>query len=225
MIIIVMLGSGGMKLKIALLVICFLEQNVGANAGLLELAVVFYRGSGNIDIYSADISVFVMNGIDGVDALQDVFDRIVFGILTGFNGQTLVSHILQGDHLRPHLLLGQLFTRDVLVFEMIGTIHTAVDTVIGQIQRRKNNDTVAIKALLDLLSDLIDPLNFLRILTSQQNTGLSVGQSGTFPALFGFPGSGLFQDLIDQCHVVLILLSILQCGTDLAVMDKLFCLQ
>ena len=92
----------------------------------------------------------MFDGIDRLDALQHIFDRVVDGVFAGFQRQALVAHVLQRDDLAADLLLRQLFARDMAVFLMIRAIGAAVYTVVGEVQRRKHHDAVAVELLLDL---------------------------------------------------------------------------
>ena len=83
-----------MQLQIAVAVVCFLEQNIGADPGLLEHPVFLHRGRGDVHIHAADRAVFVLDGIDCLDGFQNIFDGIVHGVLARFNRETLVAHIL-----------------------------------------------------------------------------------------------------------------------------------
>ena len=47
----------------------------------------------------------MLDGIDGLDALQHILDGTVHRILAGFQSQALVSHILEGNDLPPDILL------------------------------------------------------------------------------------------------------------------------
>ena len=49
--------------------VCFLEQNVSADAGVVQLFVVFDGCCGNVDIHAANRTVFVFDGINGFNAL------------------------------------------------------------------------------------------------------------------------------------------------------------
>ena len=66
---IIMLWSGWMKFFIALLVIGLLEQNVGSDSCILQLAVILNGCCRNIDINAADRAVFMLDTINGIDAL------------------------------------------------------------------------------------------------------------------------------------------------------------
>ena len=66
-----------------------------------------------------------------------------------------MTHILQGNDLASDLFLGKLDAGNVFVFHMIRAVHTAVDAVVGEIERGKHDDAVAVEGLLDLLSQLV----------------------------------------------------------------------
>ena len=79
---IVMLWSCRVKLFIALLVICLLEEDICSDACLLEFAVVFNGSCGNVDIYTTDSAVLVLDRVNSVDTFKDILDRIVYRVLT-----------------------------------------------------------------------------------------------------------------------------------------------
>ena len=85
-IIVIALGACGMKLFVALFVVGFLEENVGANAGIFQFSVILHCGGGNIYVYTADRPVFMFDAVNGFDALQYVFNGIVLRILARFQG-------------------------------------------------------------------------------------------------------------------------------------------
>ena len=127
---IVMLWSCRMKLLIALLVICLLEEYVGSDSCLLELSVILHCSGSDIYIYTADSSVFVLDAVDCVDTLENVLNRIVYRVLSCLDCKTLVSHILKGCDLLYYLLLSELLSRNMLIFHVIWTVNTAVHTVV-----------------------------------------------------------------------------------------------
>ena len=83
-----------------------MKKNICTNACFFEFPVVFHGGGGNVDVDAADRAVFMLDGINGVDTFEDVFDRVIDRVFTGFDGKALVSHILQGGHLADDVLLG-----------------------------------------------------------------------------------------------------------------------
>ena len=119
-----------MKLLIALLVICLLEEYVGSDSCLLELSVILHCSGSDIYIYTADSSVFVLDAVDCVDTLENILNRIVYRVLSCLDCKTLVSHILKGCDLLYYLLLSELLSRNMLIFHVIWTINTAVHTVV-----------------------------------------------------------------------------------------------
>ena len=129
-VVVVVLGAGGMQLQIALLVIRLLEEDVGADARVLEPAVVFHRSRGDVHVHAADGAVLVVDGVNRFDALEDVLDGVVLRVLSRLDRQALVAHVLQRDDLLPDLLLRQLAARDGLVLHVIRTVHAAVHAVV-----------------------------------------------------------------------------------------------
>ena len=210
-----MLGSGRVQLEIAFLVVGLLEQDVGADAGLLELAVVFDRGGCDVDVDAADGAVLVLDAVDGLDALEYVLDGVVDRVLSGLEREALVSHVLQGDDFLSDLLLGQLFAGDVAVLGVIRTVNAAVDAVVGQIERGKHDDAVTIKVLLDLLCQGVNLLVFVLQGAVEQHGCLPVSKA---PAL-----ARLVQDLIDERAVCAVLLCVVQRLQDLLVVDEVVC--
>mgnify|MGYP006904111162 CR=1 FL=1 len=115
---VVALRAGGVECFVSGFVVGFLEENVGADACIAQFAVVLDRRSRDIYVHAADRPVLVMYGVDRLDRFENVLDRIVARVLSGFECQTLVTHILQRDNLAGNLFLRQLlrviwrFSRD-----------------------------------------------------------------------------------------------------------------
>lgn len=214
-----------MQLEVALLVVGLLKQNVSADAGVLQLAVVLDCSRCNVDVNTSNRTVFMLDGVNGVDALENVLNRVVDRVLTSLNGKTLVTHILQRDNLAGDLFLRQLFAGDMAVFRVIRTVNTAVYAVIRQIQRRKHNNTVAVERQLDLLGQLIHLLDLFGNIAGQQHGGFAMRQTGTVYAGGGLLRTGLFQNAVDQLDVVLVLLGVFQRFKDFLMVDKLLCME
>ena len=204
-----------MQLLVSFFIICLLEQDIGADPGIPQLAVILHGSRRDVDVDPADSAVLVLDAVNGPDALQDVFDGVFYRMLPGFDGQPFVAHVLQRDDLRPDLLLGQLLSRDVLILTVIRTVDASVHAVIGQIQGREHDDPVAVKMLLDLFAQIKDLLYDRGILAFQQRCRLLVGQPLVLTALL--------QDLLHQFQIVLVLLGIGQRRPDLRIVDELFC--
>ena len=153
-----MLGAGGMQGFVVFLVVSLLEEYVGADAGFFQLLVVFYGSGGDVDVHAPDGAVLMLDAVDGLDAFQNVLDGIVDGVFAGLQGQALMSHVLQGDDFGPDFLLGELFPRDVLVFEVVGAVDAAVHAIVGKVKRCEEDDAVAVKVFFDLLRQGVDLL-------------------------------------------------------------------
>ena len=100
--------TGRVKTLVAFLVVGFLEQDVRANLGFLQHAVFLHRGCRDVHVHATDGAVFMLHGIDGAHRLQDVFDGVVLRIFACFDGQALMTHILQGNNLIADLFLSEL---------------------------------------------------------------------------------------------------------------------
>ena len=75
-------------------------------------------------------AVFMLDGIDGMDAFEDIVNRVMDGVFARLDGKTLVALVLERDDLGTQFLLRQLFPRYVLVLRVIGTVYAAVYAVI-----------------------------------------------------------------------------------------------
>ena len=125
-----------------------------------------------------------------------------------------MPHVLKGHYFPFNLFLREFFSRNVFILCMIRTIHTAVHTIIRQIQWSKHYNSIAVKILFNLFRQCTDFLILLLILTDQKNRCLPMVQTFSF--------SCFLKNLIDQFHIVLVPFCILQSLHDLLMTDKLF---
>ena len=209
-VVVVVLGARGVQLEVALLVVGLLEEDVGADARVLQLAEVLHRGGGDVDVDAPDVAVFVVDAVDGPDAVQDVLDGVVDRVLARFDGQPFVPHVLQRDDLAPDLLLRQLLARDGLVRRVVGAVEAAVDAVVGEVERREDHDAVPVERQLDLLRDLVHPRHLVRQLAGQEHGGLPVGEAAALTASRGPARARLLQELVDQADVLLVAVRVVQ---------------
>ena len=98
------------------------------------------------------------------------------------------------------------------VLHVVRAVGTAVDAVVGQIQRREHDDPVAVEVLLDLFSQGVDLLVLLFDVAVQENGGVPVGEAPALP--------GLREDLVDEGLIVPVLLREGESLQDLLVVDK-----
>ena len=160
-----------------------------------------------------------------MDALQDIFNGIVHRVLPGFDGQALVPHILECHDFRTDFLLGELFPGDVFVDPVIGTVDAAVDTVVGQVEGGEEDDAVAVEGVLDLRRQLVHLLHLFRDVAGQQDGSLPMSQAGTEGAVVGLFGACLFQQRVDEGHVVLVLFCVADGVQNFLVVDEFFCFE
>ena len=210
---VVALRAGGVECFVSGFVVGFLEENVGADACIAQFAVVLDRRSRDIYVHAADRPVLVMYGVDRLDRFENVLDRIVARVLSGFECQTLVTHILQGNHLAADFVLGEFAARNGFVFLVIRAIYAAVDAVVRQIERREHYDTVAVDFLLDLFGQREHAL--------VQVFEFALEQRGRFAVRDPFAFGRFLQDRLDQGAVRTIFAGVSQRFDDFSVMDEL----
>lgn len=163
---VISLGSLWMKLLVLLRMVGFLEELIGADLRIMKLAVIFNRRRGDVDVQAADLSVLVFDRIDGLNRLQNVFDGVVLGVLASLEQQTLVTEVLKGNHLAGDFFLRELLADDVLIFSVIRAIGAGIHAVIGEIERREENDAVAVD--FSLTSRAIEKMRSLQSSRSQK---------------------------------------------------------
>ena len=202
-----------MKLQIAFFVVSFLKQNVGSDTGFFEQAVIIYGRCGNIDVNAADRAVFMLDAVNGVDRIQIIIHRIVNRIFSGFQRQTLVSHILQGNDFLADFLLCQFFSGDMFIFQVVRTVGAAVDAVVGQIKRREHHNPVSIEIFFDLFRKFEDFLILFLVGTGEENGSFTVGQP--------FPFFCFFDQRIDQCKIVFVFIGVGECFQNFLMVDKI----
>ena len=125
-----MLGTCGVELQIALLVVGFLKQNICTDTRILELAVIFNSGCGYINVDATNCAVLVIYAVNCLDALENILNRVVYRVLACFDCKTLMPHILKCDNLCANLVLSELFSGNMLILHMIRAINAAVHAVV-----------------------------------------------------------------------------------------------
>lgn len=130
MIRVVVLGTCGVELQIALLMVGFLKQNICTNTRVLELSVIFNSGCGYINVDATNCAVLVIYAVNILDSLENVLNRVVYGVFARFDCKTLMPHILKCDYLRANLVLRELFSGNMLILHMIRAINAAVHAVV-----------------------------------------------------------------------------------------------
>ena len=177
-----------MVIGVDLGIIGFLEQDVRADIGGLELLVVLYRGRSDVDIDASNFAFVDFGVIDGLDTVEDVVDVTFFVVFSGLQGNALVAEPDDGLSLGADLVLGQLAAVEFIA-ALITAIAAFVDTMVTDIKRRKNDDALAVDGFLDLAGDVEQPLQMLGLGQFQQHGNLMVGQAGK--------RSGLLENAVD----------------------------
>ena len=91
---IVVFRACGMELFIAFFMISFLEQDVCTDASFFQHPIFFYCGCCNVHIHSADGTIFMLNGINGLNTFQNIFNGVIHRVFPSFQRQTFMPHVL-----------------------------------------------------------------------------------------------------------------------------------
>ncbi len=142
-----------MECLVRCLVVRLLEEDIGTDTGLVQLAIVLDCRGGDIDVHATDRTVLMVYRVDGGDGLEDVLDGVVHGIFSGFECEAFVPHVLERRHFATDLILGEFAARDGFILEVVGTVHAPVYAVVGEIQRCEHDDTIAVETLFDLFGE------------------------------------------------------------------------
>ena len=203
--------------------VCFLEEDICSNSRILEFFIVFDSSCGDIYVYTADSSVFVVNAIYRLYALEDIFDRVIDRVFARFYCEAFMSHILKRDDFFFYFLLGEFFSRDSFILRVVGAIDTSVDTIVRQIKRCEHYDSVTIELELYLLGYFIHFLYFFGDITREKHRCFAVGESAAGEAMFCFFRASFFQYCVDKLNVIFIRFRIGERFEYFFVVDKFFC--
>ena len=119
-----------MKLLVCLTVVSLLEEDVCADASILEACVVLDGSCRNVNVHTAYSAILVVDRVDGVDRLQYILDGAELGVLASLQRKALVAHILKCDNLATYLLLRKLTAGNSLVLSVVGAVYTAIHAVV-----------------------------------------------------------------------------------------------
>ena len=106
---------------------------------------------------------------------------------------------------------------------MIRTVDTAIDTVVGQIKGRKDDDSIPVIGQLDFLRQRINFIQYLRVFTGKEHRRLPVRESTTYGGTSIPAGLRFLKNLSDQFLVILVLLCIGKGGKNLLMVNKFIC--
>ena len=208
------LRSLRMKKLVAFLVIGFLEELIGTDLRFVELAVVFDRRRGDVDVQTANGAVLVLDRIDRLDGFEDVFDRVVFLMFARFEKKTLVAEVLQSDDFAFDFFLRELLALDVLVLRVVRAVGAGVDAVVREVERRKENDAGAVDVFLHAHGRVEDLLVDVFQVAGEEH--------GRFTVREAAEGGRFFQKRIDQGTVVLVFFGVGERVENFFVTDELF---
>ena len=136
-------------------------------------------------------------------------------MLACFQQKALVAHVLKGDHFLTDLLLRQLLTNDGLVLGVVWAVDTTVDTVVGEVERCKEHDTIAVDVFFDLFSQTEDAFVAFGDVAVEQDGGFTVREA--------LEGLSLVEDRIDQFSITFVFLCPSERGLDFFIGNEFFC--
>ena len=154
----------------------------------------------------------MFDAVDGVDRFEDVFDRIVFGVLARFEQKTFMPQVLQRDHFTANFVLRELLADDVFVFGVVRAVNATVDAMIGEVEGRKEHDTLAVDVLLYLDRSVKNRLVAVREIARQEDGGFAVSEA--------FALRCLMDEGFDERAVGLMFFRISERGFNLVVIDE-----
>ena len=133
-----------------------------------------------------------------------------------------MTHVLQGDYLVADFVLGKFFAHDVLVLYVIRTVDTPVHTVVGEIERRKHNYSVAVEREFDFFRDPVHFFNLFRDGTGKEHCRLPVGEAAAAVAVARLFGACFLEQRVYQLNIVFIFFGVAESFKNLFVIDKFF---
>ena len=176
------LGAAHVHELVGGLVVGFLKKNIGAESGILESAVIFRRGGGDVHVHAADGAVAQLRIVNGVHALENVLDGTVAVVLAGLEKKTLVTELLEGEHLLTELLLRKLAAHRFVAC-VKAAVAAVVDAVVRKIQRREHHDAASVDVLLDLACQRVDIVQRLLVVHIQKHGRLAMRESAVLAGL------------------------------------------
>ena len=103
---------------------------------------------------------------------------------------------------------------------MVGTVDAAVDAVVGEVERRKQHDAVAVERELDFLGELVDFGDLFGNVAGKQHGCLAVRQPGAVHAACRRLRPRLFKERVDEFDIVFVRLGVAQGLEDFLVVDE-----
>ena len=160
-----------MNAAIRFVVVGFLEDLIGADAGGLDdpIAVVIQRGGVQVD--AADFAAAGGGRVDVLHALGHEAG-VVLRMLAEDEDQPLVPLVFQGQHLLADFVLVQRAANLRLVRAAERAIEAIVRAVVADVDRREQHDAVAVNVAFQLPGGVEDLFEQFRLVGGQQRGGL-----------------------------------------------------
>ena len=111
-----------------------------------------------------------------------------------------------------HFLLSEFLAGQLTILGMIRAVYTTVDAIIGEVERGKEHDTVAIEAIFHLPGQIVNALSAFSVVAEQQHGSLTMGESLTL--------SGFCNERMNELNIVFVGLRIFQRGPNFSVINE-----
>ncbi len=161
----------GMDAMVGFVVIGFLEDLIGADAGRLDRGIAGMVQRGGVEVHPANFALAGLDRIDLPHAIGHVMG-VVLRMLAEDEDDALVAAVFQGFDLGAQVGRRER-AADILG---VGTAEAAVLTIVGalvaDIQRREQDDAVAVDVAFQLPGGREDLLHAGRVVGGQQHGGL-----------------------------------------------------
>ena len=179
-----------MPLRIGLLVIRLLENLIGADARGLDGAEAGLVERGRIDVHAADLAPPLLGGIDQARGVRNEVGVILRALAIDQN-QALVAQVLQRLHLAHQLLVGERVAHRARERPAEPAILAVVAAIVAHIERREEDDAVAVDLALQRTRGLENLFHQLQALRAKQHRRLLNGQRLLAQALGNDSAHGL----------------------------------
>jgi hypothetical protein len=151
--VIIPFGTGRMHGRIGLAVVSFLEKLEGADFGFLELLEFVQRGRRDVHVDAPDFSATDLGPVDGVNRPEDVIEPLLRIGFAGHEQQPFVALPDEDLHLAGNFVLRQHLPFQFGVLGAEGAIAALVLAEVGNVERRKQHEPVAVNLVLDPARD------------------------------------------------------------------------
>ena len=160
-----------MHAGVRFMMIGFLENLIGADAGRFNDPVSFMIHGRRVDIDSANFPVPVAGGVDRTHAFGNEIG-VVFGMLAENQDQPLLPRSLELHHLFAQFFKCQSAPHREFIAALKPAIGTIIDAIVAHIERSEKHNPVAVYGFLQFLGGLKNTVEQLRLIGPKKDGSL-----------------------------------------------------